>query len=155
VIETMIHVDELQGRLGGHGMAGDLGHEGHVLAGRQARDQIVKLEHESHVIAPVSGEQGIVVFHQIAAAVIDAPRGGNIEAAQNVQQRRFAAAGGAQQHDELAFIQVEIDAAERVDVDLTHVIGLRDASCLIDRVGRTGRGFGGRICSAKHELIEN
>ena len=50
--------------------------------------------------------------------------GRHVEPAENVEQRRFAAARGPEQHDEFARVKVQIDAAQRVHLDLAHAIDL-------------------------------
>ena len=43
-----------------HRIGGDLGDQRHVLARGEARDQVVELEDEAHVIAAVAGELSVV-----------------------------------------------------------------------------------------------
>ena len=111
-----------------HRPGGDVGDQRHVLPGRQAGNQIVELKHEADVLAAVAGERGVVEFGELLPAVEHRAAGGHVEPAQDIEQRALAAAGRAQQHDELAGVQIEVDAAERVHVDFAHVIDLRQSA---------------------------
>jgi hypothetical protein len=100
-----------------HRVVGDVGDEGHVLARGEARDQVVELEDEADVLAPVTRER-VARRRPVERASpryqLTLARRGHVEAAEDVEQRRFAAAGGAEQHDELAVEELEIDAAQRL-----------------------------------------
>ena len=61
------------------------------------------------------------------------PVGRHVEAAEDVEERRFAAAGGAEQDDELAGEQVNIDAAQRLHLDFAHAIDFGEAAGLENR----------------------
>ena len=50
--------------------------------------------------------------------------GGHVEAAQDVEQRRFPRAGRPQQHDEFTGKELEIHAAQGVDRHLAHLVPL-------------------------------
>ena len=52
---------------------------------------------------------------------------GHVEAADDVHQRRLAAAGRAHDRDEVAPLDAQVDAAQRVDGDVARAVGLRDA----------------------------
>jgi len=133
VIEAIAEPDELE-RLGGiHRVVGDLGDERDVLARRQARDQVVELEHEPDVVAAVHRQLVGIGVGQILAAIGDLARGADVEAAEDVEQRRLAAAGRAEQHDELTLGQRDIDAAERRDLDFAHLVALGQCMALDDR----------------------
>jgi hypothetical protein len=56
VVETLTQAHQAQGLLRRHGIAGDLGDDGDVLAGGEARDQIVELEDEADGLAAKGGE---------------------------------------------------------------------------------------------------
>jgi hypothetical protein len=51
-----------------------------------------------------------------------------------VQQRRLAAARGTDDGDELAALHVDVDAAQRIDLDLAHVIDHPQVDGLEDRL---------------------
>ena len=63
----------------------------------------------------------------MVVAVHDVPGGGGVEAAQDVEQRRLAAARRAQQHDELAGRQREVDTAQGVHRLCANRVDLRQA----------------------------
>ena len=82
------------------------------------------------MFAPVPGERALVGGGEIVVAVADGARCGDVEPAEDVQQRRLSAAGRTENDDELGLVQVEIDAAQRVNVDVAHVVDLRQAAGL-------------------------
>ena len=47
-------------------MRGDVGHQRHVFAGRQAGNQIVELKHEPDVLAAIAGQRRIVELGELA-----------------------------------------------------------------------------------------
>ena len=53
VMQPVVEPDQLQRHRGVHGLRRDLGDEGDVLQRGQARDQVVELEDEADVLAPV------------------------------------------------------------------------------------------------------
>ena len=88
---------------------GDAHAEGHVVVDRHMRIERVGLEHHGdaalrgrHVVDQLAGDL------QLAA-------GDLLEAGDRAQQRRLAAAGRADEDDELARLDVEIDAVQDVD----------------------------------------
>jgi hypothetical protein len=113
VVQALAQAHQGQGLLRPHGRPGDLGHRRHVLAGRQAGDQVVELEHEAHVIAPV-GSWLLVGGREVAVQVEHLPRRGRIQPAQDVQQGGFAAAGRPQQHHQFPRAELQVDAAQGV-----------------------------------------
>ena len=60
VVEPMVEADHPEGLLRRHRVLDDLGDERHVLARRQARDQVVELEHEADVRAAIFGQLRVV-----------------------------------------------------------------------------------------------
>ena len=121
-------------RLGGrHRLGGDVGDELDVLARGQAGNQVVELEHEADMLAAVLRQLALVGRGEIVIAIADGSRRGHVEAAEDVQQRRLAAARRPEHDDELGLKEVEIDAAQRVHVDLAHVVDLGQAACFEDR----------------------
>ena len=80
------------------------------------------------MLPPVHRQRPLVGGGQVLAAVGDRAGGRHVEAAEDVQQRRLAAAGRPEQDEELRFEQLEADAAQRVHVDLTHVVDLGDVA---------------------------
>jgi hypothetical protein len=70
------------------------------------------------------------------------PAAWRIESAQNIEQGRFAAAGRAEQHHQLAAKEIEVDATQRLHRDFTHVVSLGEAACDEDRMGGGGRSHG-------------
>jgi hypothetical protein len=75
-----------------HRVARDVGHQLHVLAHRQAGDQVVELEHEADVLAPVARQLGLAGAGQPWSPKRTSPAAGHVQPAQDVQQRALAAA---------------------------------------------------------------
>ena len=139
VVEAVAEADEPE-RVGGvERVLGDVRHERDVLARREARDQVVELEDEPDVLAAVRGEERVVLAREVVIGVVDVAGRRHVEPAQDVEQRRLPAPGGAEQRDELAGVELEVDAAERDHVDLAHAVDLRDAAGTQDRRDRRHR----------------
>ena len=119
----------------GIGCVGDVGDELDVLARRQARNQVVELEDEADVLAAVLRERGVGRRREIE--VLEAHPAGRrrVEAAEDVEQRGLAAARMAEQDEQLARDDVEIDAAQRRHLDLAHLVDLREAAHFEERPG--------------------
>ena len=60
VIHALAEPDQIQRVFGGHRIARDLRHEVDVLARGERRDEVVELEDEADVVAPVGGEAGVI-----------------------------------------------------------------------------------------------
>src|SRR5687767_12669679 len=101
-METLAEPDDLECRFRRHRVLRDLGDERGVLAGGEARNQVVELKHEAHVLASIARELGVVRRREIAVAIANAPRRRHVEPAENVEERRLAAPRGAEEHEELA-----------------------------------------------------
>ena len=76
------------------------------------RDQVIALEYEADGVVPVRVPVGVPVLlradavdQQVSVRVL-------VEAAENVQHRRLAAAGRSEYGNELALSESEIDAPE-------------------------------------------
>gem|GEM_PF-6876721 len=132
VVERPLHV------VGGGADAGfellDAGNRaqalGHRLARRQARDQVVELEHKADVVAAEQRQVALAGCGEVVVEVEDLAGGRRVEAAEDVEQRRLAAARGAEQHHQFARVQLEVDAAQRRHLDLAHPVDLGQAARL-------------------------
>jgi hypothetical protein len=76
------------------------------------------------MLAPISRQFGIVSTDEVVIAPSGFTAGRRVEAAQDVEQGRLARAGRPEQHDELAFIDIEIDIPQRMDLNFAHGVGL-------------------------------
>ena len=123
MIEPLGEPDERQRLARVDRLGGDLVHQRDVFAHRQARDQIVELEHEADMLAPIARQFGIAGADELVLAPRAWPSG-RVEPAENVEQRRLAGARRPEQHDEFALIDVEVDVAQRMHRDLAHGIDL-------------------------------
>jgi len=107
-----------------HRIDADFRHQLDVFQRSQARDQIVELEHEAHMLAPEGSQCRFVGAGQVVVQIVQSAGSRRIETAQNVQQSGFAAAGSSQQHDEFARMQFKIDMPERLDLHFAHRVYL-------------------------------
>jgi hypothetical protein len=99
---------------------GQLQAEGHVVVKRHMGIERIRLEH--HRDAAVGGRDVVHAFaadHQLA-------RGDVFESGDHPQQRRFAAARGTDEDDELAVRDIQIHVAQDRDI----AVGLRDIAKL-------------------------
>ncbi len=145
VVEPLAETDQAERLLRRHRVDRDLGDGRDVLAGGQAGDEVVELEDEADVAAPELGQGRLVRRREVLAAVDDAAAGRGVEAPEDVEQGRLAAARGPQKDDELPGAQVEVDAPEGLDRDLAHPVDLGKAARREDRrgYGAGGQGPGG------------
>src|SRR4051812_12309377 len=89
--------------------AADLQPELDVLRGRHVREQRVRLEHHAHVALRRRDVRDVLAVDDDPAAV------GSIEAGDEPQRRRLAAARRAEQREELALAELHLDPVERLD----------------------------------------
>src|SRR5262249_42769374 len=87
-----------------------------VLPRSQAGYQVVGLEHEADVAPPIARERAIVEARELIVPEPDLAGIGTVEAAEEVEQRRLAAARGTEERDDLARAQVQVDAAQGADL---------------------------------------
>src|SRR5205814_7264605 len=98
------------------------------------------LEDEADVLVADGRELVIVELADLLAGERVGARVGDVEAAQDVHQRRLTRTRGAHERDELAGIDLEVGALKRLDdVVLAHPVGLRDPTQTDDRVSHDGR----------------
>jgi hypothetical protein len=83
--------------------------EGHVLEHRHVLEQRVVLEHEAHAAFAHRQRRGVFPSEQDATAV------GELQPCDRTQQRGLARARRTEQCDQLARLNVEIDAAEGLE----------------------------------------
>src|SRR5690606_13691159 len=85
-----------------------------------------ELKDEADVLAAILRQPRIVERRDVAAEELDLAARRRVEPAEDVEERRLAATRCAEQHDELARIQGEIDAAQRMHFDLAGPIDFAD-----------------------------
>ena len=128
VVEPVREPDQRERVRRVHRIGRDVGHQRDVLARGEARDQIVELEHEADVLAPEARQLRLVRAAEVVVEEVGLAARRDVESAQDVQQGRLAAARGPQEHDELRGVDVEIDPAQRVHLDLAEPVHLREAA---------------------------
>src|SRR5262249_4494624 len=116
----------------------------------RACEQVEALEDEAETLAADAGQLRLAGARHIEPVeeVLAARR--PIEAAENRHQRRLARSRRADDRDQLAALDGERDAAQRVDVDAADVIGAHGAADVDDRVShvRTAGGAPGSVPAA-------
>ncbi|MPL92315.1 hypothetical protein SDC9_38413 [bioreactor metagenome] len=98
-------------------------------------EQLIALEDEAEMLAPQPGERVGVEHADILAGKAVAAGTRPVETAQNVHQRRLARARGADDRDELARPDIEIDVAQDGDRLLAGQEGAADAAHGNQRIG--------------------
>jgi hypothetical protein len=98
--------------------------DGDVAFGAQRRKQIETLEDETDFVATEPGALGIAHGGEFVTVDQDGAFGGLRHAADYVEQRRFAAAGGSHNGYGLAGLHFEIDAAQSGDFHFARTIEL-------------------------------
>ena len=152
VLDPVAQPDVLE-RGPGHGVgvrpARDVGPEAHVLERREAGEQVEGLEDEGDGVPPDLGE--LAPGHPLERLPGDRDPAlrRRVERADEVEERRLAAARGAEDDDELAGTDAEVDVDERLDHAAPDGIAPRNVVEGDDggrgRRGPVGRrGFGGR-----------
>jgi len=91
VVAARRQADPIDRLVDRHRPVDDVGDKRDVLAHRQARDQVVELEYKADVAAAVGGEFGVACGTEVGAVEDDIADACDVEAAQDVQQRRLAA----------------------------------------------------------------
>ena len=117
VVESISESDEPERIAGIHGVIGDLGDQCDVLARGETGNQVVELEDEADVQTTVRRELVRIGAGEILAAIRDLTRRAYIQSAKDVEQRRLAATGCAEQDDQLAFGQRDVDTTQSRDLD--------------------------------------
>ncbi len=87
------------------------------------RDEVVGLEHKAHRVVAVGVH---VLFGEMLGALATDEQitlGVAVQPANDVQQGGLAAAGGAQHRHKLARGEVQADAAQRLHLHLTRLVG--------------------------------
>src|SRR6185436_12900884 len=87
----------------------------HVLLGGQRRQQVVQLEHESHVLRSPSREPSAAERSDLDAADVNTAAARCIEAADQIEQGRLAGARRPHQREKFAGLDVEVHALQHVD----------------------------------------
>src|SRR5262249_163586 len=99
-----------------------------VFASGRARQQIETLKNETEfVIANISELIAVQRRHVVVVQNI-ATRSWAIEATENIHQRRFTGTACAHQRDKLASLNLERNAAHRMNIDIARVIRLVDVN---------------------------
>ena len=84
--------------------------------------QIIKLEDESDIVTPVSGQFLSAGFTDVASVDDQFTLIDDVHSAYQIQQCRFAGAGSADDNDELTALDAETDVVKRGDGNFTHLI---------------------------------
>src|SRR5690242_12559556 len=134
-------------------MFGNFGDQRDIFESGEAGDEVIELEDEAHVLAAKAGEGGVTGGSEVVIEVMDFTAGGDVQATEDVQQGRLSAAGVPEDDHEFSGVEIEIDTAQSVDLNLAHAIDLGDAVHVEDRVGKwRGKTWGlfGRRVRRQH-----
>ena len=88
------------------------GRDQDIFQHRTLRQQMVKLEDKADQAVADGGQLGIVQAGQRSTVDTDGALVGGVQGADAVEQRAFAAAGGADNGDALAFVHGQADAPQ-------------------------------------------
>jgi len=99
-----------------------------VLHRCQVGDEIARrlLPDEADLLAPVGDEVGWGHRQQVAPADEGAAGAGHVEAGEDVQERRLARARGADDRHQLAAAHLEVEAAQRDDLEVFQLVDLEE-----------------------------
>ncbi len=128
MVHPCAEADHFECFLGRHRVAGDAGDERDIFPGGETGDEVVKLEDEANAVSTEEGERVFIRAVERPAFVDEISRSRHVEAAENVEQGGFPAAGCAEQADELAGVELDVHAVEGDHVELAGVIDLADTA---------------------------
>ncbi len=107
---------------------GDVDAERDVLEGAQPGEEVEGLEDEADVPPAEGCEPGSRGARDVGAGDDDATARRRVERADEVEQRRLPAARRAEDDDELALADPQVDALERRHGDVAELVAARDAA---------------------------
>ena len=110
-------------------VAGDFLRDRDVRARVERGQQVEFLEDESDLALAHAGALGVGERGQIVAVEHDAAAIGLGQSAEKIEESGFSAARRSDDADELALLHAEGDAAQRLDFDFAHVVGLAQVFC--------------------------
>ena len=126
-----------------HRVVGDVRHQRDAFRRGEARDQVAELEDEADVLAPEVRELLVAPLGQGVIEVVHLARGGRVEPAEQVEERRLAAPRRDQQHHELARVELQRHLAQRDHLHVSHVLDLGDVAHAQDWFGHIDASLSG------------
>ena len=115
-----------------------LGHCRHIFPGGEAGNEIIELEHETHVFTALTGEFAVAGSTKIKIPIPDFAGRWHIQPAKDGKEGGFASTGSAQDDDQCGALETQIYATEGMNLNLPLIIGFCQAPGL--EYGRAGRG---------------
>jgi hypothetical protein len=99
-----------------------------VFLRRQHRHQVIELEDETDVVA--APRRQLPGAHRVDALPVDVnlTAAGRIQSADQVEQRRLARTRWAHQRDEVALVDVQVDAVQHLDLFRAALVGLGEVA---------------------------
>ena len=88
-------------------VAADLGGQLHIFPRGQVLHEVIKLEHEAHIIAAVSGQPLFIKAADLLAVQQDGALVAGIHASQHIQHGGFARTGRAEDYAELPLLDLK------------------------------------------------
>ncbi len=104
----------------------DLAGKLYVLSGRKVLHQVIELEDEPDIVAPIFRELLGVIGADLITVQEDGATGAAIHATQHVEKRRLARSRRPHDHDEFALFYGEGHIMDGRDLYLPHSVDLRD-----------------------------
>lgn len=153
MIESCAESHHVESIFWSHRVVGDLGDEADVFARGQAGDEVVELKNKTDGLAAILRELLFVGGGQVGVAVAQFARSGEIETAKLIEQGGLAGAGRAEEDDEFAGVEIEVDAVEGADlrgafaVDFGQPADVKNFAATVGASGRVGCGGVGEIHS--------
>src|SRR6267154_4446961 len=106
-----------------------------VLKGGEYGDEVVHLKDEADMAGAPLGEFVAGHVRDFVASHGDAAVGGDVQAAKQIEQRSLAGAAGAHEADEVAFVDVEIEALQDLDFFAAAAVSFVQSADLNQAVG--------------------
>ena len=95
-----------------------------VVKGGGAGEEVEGLEDEAYLLVADTGEFVVVEFGDVVSVEPVLALGGRVEASDEVHEGGFTGAGGSHDGDVLVVADAEVDAAESIDLLISHLVGL-------------------------------
>jgi hypothetical protein len=102
----------------------ELGDQLNVLKRGERRDQVEELKHEAQALPAKRGPALLIKSAQITAGNPERPAARRLDRADHVEQRRLPRPARTEHHHQLSRADLEIDAIERADRQLTLAVHL-------------------------------
>src|SRR5574340_1132384 len=90
----------------------------------KARYKVIELEYEPHMVSSVISKLPFCCLCNVFSFVLNISFRCGIKTPEDIEQCGFTASGGAQQHNDFAWVEFEVNSSERMNLNLSHLIDL-------------------------------